>query len=42
VADLKAGKDKAVGALIGQVKKRNPNVSPGEAKELLLKLVQEM
>jgi aspartyl-tRNA(Asn)/glutamyl-tRNA(Gln) amidotransferase subunit B len=42
VADLKAGKTKAVGALIGQAKKRNPNVNPGQLKELFLQLVQQM
>ena len=42
VADLKEGKAKAVGALIGQAKKRNPNVNPGEVRETCLRLVAEM
>ena len=42
VADLKAGKLKAVGALIGQAKKRNPNVNPNQVRETCLELVQEM
>ncbi|MBP89035.1 MAG: Asp-tRNA(Asn)/Glu-tRNA(Gln) amidotransferase GatCAB subunit B [Planctomycetaceae bacterium] len=42
VEDLKAGKMKAVGALIGQAKKRNPNVNPGQFKDLCLKLAEEM
>ena len=40
VADLKAGKTKAVGVLIGQAKKRNPNVDPGRVREICLNLVQ--
>ena len=42
VADLKDGKTKAVGALIGQAKKRNPNVNPGQIKEVCLQLASEM
>jgi len=39
--DLKAGRDKAVGALIGQAKKRNPNINPTRLKELCLQLAAE-
>jgi len=42
VDDLKAGKTKAVGSLIGQAKQRNPNVSPGQFKDMCLKLVERM
>ena len=42
IDDLKAGKAKAAGALIGQAKKRNPNVNPGQFRDLCLKLVQEL
>jgi aspartyl-tRNA(Asn)/glutamyl-tRNA(Gln) amidotransferase subunit B len=42
VEDLKAGKAKAAGALIGQAKKRNPNVNPGQFRELCLKLANDM
>ena len=42
VADLKNGKLKAVGALIGQAKKKNPNVSPGRVRELCIELVEKM
>ena len=38
VADLKAGKLKAVGALIGQAKKRNPNINPNQLREMCLEL----
>jgi aspartyl-tRNA(Asn)/glutamyl-tRNA(Gln) amidotransferase subunit B len=39
VADLQAGKQQAVGALIGQAKKKNPNVDPGRFRQLCLELV---
>ena len=42
VADLQAGKEKAVGALVGQLKKRNANISPGQAKELFLRLARDL
>jgi aspartyl-tRNA(Asn)/glutamyl-tRNA(Gln) amidotransferase subunit B len=34
VADIQAGKMKALGAIIGQAKKRNPNVDPNRVREL--------
>jgi aspartyl-tRNA(Asn)/glutamyl-tRNA(Gln) amidotransferase subunit B len=40
VADLAAGKMQAVGALIGQAKKRNPNVDPNRVREICLELVK--
>ncbi|CAK9082618.1 Aspartyl/glutamyl-tRNA(Asn/Gln) amidotransferase subunit B (Asp/Glu-ADT subunit B), partial [Durusdinium trenchii] len=42
VDDLKEGKQKAVGALIGQAKKQNPNVNPGRVREICIELVNEM
>jgi len=42
VAQVKDGKLKAVGALIGQAKKRNPNVDPGRVKEVCLALIEGM
>ncbi|MBI2477471.1 MAG: Asp-tRNA(Asn)/Glu-tRNA(Gln) amidotransferase subunit GatB [Planctomycetia bacterium] len=42
VEDLKAGKTKAVGSLIGQAKQRNPNVNPAEFKDMCLKIVESM
>jgi aspartyl-tRNA(Asn)/glutamyl-tRNA(Gln) amidotransferase subunit B len=41
IADVKAGNLKAVGALIGQAKKRNPNVDPNRVRELCLELAQQ-
>ena len=42
VEDLKNGKQKAVGALIGQAKQINPNVLPGQVREICLRLADEM
>jgi aspartyl-tRNA(Asn)/glutamyl-tRNA(Gln) amidotransferase subunit B len=39
VADVQKGNDKAVGALIGQAKKKNPNADPGRVKEICLELI---
>lgn len=41
VADVKGGKQKAVGALIGQAKRHNPNANPNEVRELCLQLIAE-
>jgi aspartyl-tRNA(Asn)/glutamyl-tRNA(Gln) amidotransferase subunit B len=42
VADVKAGKLAAAANLIGQAKKRNPNVNPARIKEICLELIQGM
>jgi aspartyl-tRNA(Asn)/glutamyl-tRNA(Gln) amidotransferase subunit B len=42
VSDLKAGKQQAVGGLVGQAKKKNPNVNPGRVREICLQLVSAM
>ena len=42
VQDAKEGKLKAVGALIGQAKQKNPNVNPAQVRELCLKLIEKM
>ncbi len=39
VADIRAGKQQAASSLIGQAKKKNPNVNPGRVRELVLELV---
>jgi aspartyl-tRNA(Asn)/glutamyl-tRNA(Gln) amidotransferase subunit B len=39
VEDIKSGKQQAAGNLIGQAKKKNPNVNPGRLRELVLQLV---
>ncbi len=40
VADVQGGKVQALGALIGQAKKKNPNANPGKVRETLLRLIQ--
>ncbi|TWU42235.1 Asp-tRNA(Asn)/Glu-tRNA(Gln) amidotransferase subunit GatB [Novipirellula artificiosorum] len=39
VADVRSGKVQAVGSLIGQAKKKNPNANPQQVRETLLKLI---
>jgi aspartyl-tRNA(Asn)/glutamyl-tRNA(Gln) amidotransferase subunit B len=41
VADINAGKLQAAGALIGQAKKRNPNVDPNRVRELAIELSKQ-
>lgn len=42
VDDLKQGKTKAAGALIGQAKKRNPNIDPNRVRELCIDLAKQL
>lgn len=42
VEDIKSGKAQAAGNLIGQAKKRNPNVNPARFREICLELVGKM
>jgi len=42
VADVKGGKQQAIGPLIGQAKKKNPNANPQQVRQLLLKLIEQM
>ena len=39
VADIRLGKQQAAGNLIGQAKKKNPNVNPARLREIVLDLV---
>jgi len=39
VEQVKQGKTKAAGALIGQAKKKNPNVNPGRVREICLEMI---
>jgi len=41
VADIKAGKMKAAGALIGQAKKKNPNVDPNQVRKICIELAEK-
>lgn len=42
VADVKAGKQQAAGAFVGQAKKKNPNVNPARVREICLELIAKM
>ena len=42
VADIQSGKTQAAGNLIGQAKKKNPNVNPARIKEICLALIGGM
>jgi aspartyl-tRNA(Asn)/glutamyl-tRNA(Gln) amidotransferase subunit B len=41
IADVRSGKTQAVGALIGQAKKINPNVDPTRVREICLELIRK-
>lgn len=40
VAQLKEGKSKAIGALIGKARKLNPNISPNVVREKIMKMIE--
>lgn len=40
IADVRAGKVQAIGAIIGQAKKQNPNVDPTRIREICLQLIE--
>lgn len=40
VEDVRGGKVQAVGSLIGQAKKKNPNANPQQVRETLLRLIE--
>ncbi|NDC63837.1 MAG: Asp-tRNA(Asn)/Glu-tRNA(Gln) amidotransferase subunit GatB [Planctomycetia bacterium] len=42
VADVKGGKEQAAAGLIGQAKKKNPNVNPGKVRQVCLDLIRGM
>ena len=42
VDDVKGGNEKAIGALIGQAKKENPNVNPGQVRQICLDIINSM
>ena len=41
IDDVKSGKKQAVGSLIGQAKKKNPNANPKQVRETLLQLIEQ-
>ncbi len=42
VADVQGGKEQAAAGLIGQAKKKNPNVNPGKVRAMCLTLIKQM
>ncbi|MEX0866909.1 MAG: Asp-tRNA(Asn)/Glu-tRNA(Gln) amidotransferase subunit GatB [Pirellulales bacterium] len=42
VSDVKEGKLQAAGALIGQAKKRNPNINAGRVREICLEIIARL
>ena len=42
VAQVKEGKVKAAGALVGQAKQKNPNINPARVREICLQLIERM
>ena len=42
VEDVKAGKQQAIGRLIGEAKKTNPNINPGQFRQLCLDTIEKM
>jgi len=42
VADVKSGKVQAIGSLLGQAKKRNPNANPNDVRRICLELIEKM
>jgi len=42
VADVQSGKQQAIGALVGQAKKRNANIDPGGIRQILLDLIGQL
>ena len=42
VADVQGGKEQAAAGLIGQARKKNPNVNPGKFRQMCLDLIRGM
>jgi aspartyl-tRNA(Asn)/glutamyl-tRNA(Gln) amidotransferase subunit B len=42
VADVKGGKQQAVGALVGQAKKKNPNANPNDVRRICLEIIEKL
>jgi aspartyl-tRNA(Asn)/glutamyl-tRNA(Gln) amidotransferase subunit B len=42
VADVQGGKEQAAAGLIGQAKKKNPNVNPGKVRQTCIDLIKAM
>lgn len=42
IEDVQSGNEKAVGALIGQAKQKNPNVNPGQVRQICLEIIKQL
>jgi aspartyl-tRNA(Asn)/glutamyl-tRNA(Gln) amidotransferase subunit B len=42
VADVKSGKQQAVGALVGQAKRKNPNANPNDVRRICLEIIEKL
>lgn len=42
VEDYRSGKPQAIGSLIGQAKKQNPNANPKLVREILIKIAEHL
>ena len=42
IEDYRSGKKQAIGSLIGQAKKKNPNANPQQVRETLIRLIESM
>ena len=42
VTDVQAGKQQAVGALVGKARQQNSNVNPARIKEICLELISQI
>jgi aspartyl-tRNA(Asn)/glutamyl-tRNA(Gln) amidotransferase subunit B len=42
VADVQSGKEQAAAGLIGQAKKKNPNVNPGKVRQMCVDLIKQL
>ena len=42
MADVQGGKEQAAAGLIGQAKKKNPNVNPGKVRATCLELIRQI
>ena len=40
VADVRGGKSQAIGSLLGQARKRNPNANPQTVREIMLRIIE--
>lgn len=42
IADVRAGRRQALGAVVGQAKKKNPNVNPADVQSICIEIIDQM